>query len=61
MNGILSDNVQHFIRKMMLDKKISDYAAQLQYNYTHKLTHDGNPKPRKIDIFKRTKKWITGK
>ena len=61
INGILSDNVQPFIRKMMLDKKLSDYAAQLQYNYKHKLTHDGNPKPRKIDIFKRTKKWITGK
>lgn len=37
------------------------YAQQLQQHYDQQLTHDGKPKPRKDDIFKKIKNWIKGK
>lgn len=37
------------------------YAAELQNHYNNQLTHDGKPKPRKEDIFKKIKRKLSGK
>jgi hypothetical protein len=37
------------------------YALDLQHHYDNQLTHDGQPKPRKDDIFKKIKNWWKGK
>lgn len=60
-NGILSPNVLPFIsilKKGNKDEK--EYAEKLYFHYERQLTHDGQPKPRKEDIFKKVKKWIAG-
>ncbi len=62
MNGLLNDNVQPFIEELLKDDPGHHaYAHQLKYNYDHHLTHDGKPKPRKVDIFKKTKNWLKSK
>lgn len=59
VNGMLDASVLPYINKLCRgnegDKK---YAEQLEHHYTNKLTHDGKPKPRKEDIFKKLKNWV---
>ncbi|MBX3254662.1 MAG: hypothetical protein KF862_11020 [Chitinophagaceae bacterium] len=62
LNGILNDNITPYITGLMNEgSAYRDYGLKLQYNYTHKLTHDGLSKPRKVDVFKRIKNWVQGK
>lgn len=62
VNGVLNSNVEYYIKELMKgDTENQQYALRLENNYKNKLTHDGNPKPRKADIFKRIKNWLTGK
>ncbi|MEJ7611222.1 MAG: hypothetical protein WKF88_08605 [Ferruginibacter sp.] len=61
-NGILNKNIEPYIKELKNDEKNHrHYAASLRYNYENSLTHDGKPKPRKIDIFKKIKNWMQRK
>jgi hypothetical protein len=60
-NGMLNDNIQPFIQELQADGNMKDYAAQLAHHYAAGLTHDGKEKPRKVDLFKRLKNWMTNK
>lgn len=61
VNGMLNNNVQPFIDILMRgDEAAKTYAAQLQHHFNNSLTHDGKPKPRKEDLFKRVKNWVRG-
>ncbi len=59
-NAQLNEYALPFIDGMKLsdDPAIRDYAKKLDYHYDHELTHDGKPKPRKQDIFKRMKNGL---
>lgn len=64
VNGILSDSIVPYIKELIsnyADEEQVQYGEQLQHNHLHQLTHDGLPKPRKVDIFKRIKNWVKGK
>ncbi|MCZ2224232.1 MAG: hypothetical protein LC122_11465 [Chitinophagales bacterium] len=61
LNGVLNNNIESFIEELNENAKHHQYALNLEYNYKNGLTHDGKPKPRKVDIFKRTKNWLQGK
>jgi len=62
MNGVLQDNVIPYIQELeKSDNANKEYGEKLEYHYKNKLTHDGLPKPMKVDIFKRTKNWLQGK
>lgn len=52
----LTDN-----RQPITDNRTHQYAHDLQHHYDNQLTHDGKPKPRKDDIFKKIKNWLKGK
>lgn len=59
INGTLNSNVLPFVsvlREGSAEEK--GYADKLLYHYENGLTHDGKPKPRKEDIFKKIKNWI---
>lgn len=59
INGTLNSNVLPFITILSngnTDEK--EYAEKLRFHFERQLTHDGKPKPRKEDIFKKVKKWI---
>lgn len=59
VNGTLNGDVVPFISVLQQgseDEK--QYAAKLLFHYENGLTHDGKPKPRKEDIFKKIKNWI---
>lgn len=61
INGILRNTVEPYIADLVSEDQTEEnkiYGRQLQHNYTNKLTHDGLPKPRKVDIFKRMKNWL---
>ena len=62
VNGLLNDTVQPYL-KLLQDAgpDMQPYAAKLIHNFTHQLTHDGRPKPRKEDIFKKIKNRLKGK
>lgn len=61
-NGMLNPNIEYCIDELKAgDLEQQEYAAKLEYNYLNHLTHDGKPRPRKTDIFKRTKNWLSGK
>jgi len=61
-NGMLNRDIVPFIKMFENDAEpYRQYALKLQHNYINQLTHDGKPRPKKIDIFKRTKNWIQGK
>ena len=61
MNGVLNSNVQPFIQELINeDKQLHEYSVQLQDHFDNNLTHDGKPKPRKTDVFKKIKKWLRG-
>lgn len=62
VNGMLNNNIQPFIEVLMQgEESARAYAAELQHHLDNSLTHDGKPKPRKEDIFKRVKNWVRGK
>lgn len=62
INGMLNNNIQPFIEILLQgDERAQDYAAQLQHHFNNGLTHDGKPKPRKEDVFKRIKNWVREK
>jgi len=59
INGVLNSNIEPFIKDLLNgDIKNQEYALKLEHNFKNNLTHDGKPKPRKIDIFKRAKSWL---
>lgn len=62
VNGTLNNDVVPFIS--VLEQGSEDekqYAEKLKFHYENGLTHDGKPKPRKEDIFKKMKNWIRNK
>lgn len=62
VNGMLNNNIQPFIKVLMQgDEQAKVYGTTLQHHFDNGLTHDGKPKPRKEDIFKRVKNWVRGK
>jgi hypothetical protein len=59
VNGTLNDNVQPYIQALAAgDASQQQYAAELAHHYANSLTHDGQPRPRKEDIFKRLANWF---
>lgn len=61
VNGTLNNNVKNYITELSIDNSLKEYASKLEYNYKNNITHDGKPKPKKVDIFKRIKNWFRGK
>jgi hypothetical protein len=62
MNSMLSANVLPYIQAFNRGGAAQQqYAQQLQHHYENQLTHDGLPKPRKEDFFKKVKTWWSGK
>ena len=58
-NGVLNSNVEPYIKELKNEGELfKKYASKLEYNYNNNLTHDGNPEPKKVDIFKRSKNWL---
>ncbi|OKS89332.1 hypothetical protein [Mucilaginibacter polytrichastri] len=60
-NSALNDRVLPYINELKQYPLHAAYASELQLHYDDQLTHDGKPKPRKDDIFKRIKNWLKGK
>lgn len=61
-NSVLNDRVLPYITELRSGRAQEEtYAAQLQQHYDEQLTHDGLPKPRKDDVFKKIKNWVKGK
>ncbi|HKR06916.1 MAG TPA: hypothetical protein VJY62_19930 [Bacteroidia bacterium] len=59
VNGVLNHNIQLYIQKLQEgNEQQEEYAMELLHHYNSKLTHDGNPKPRKEDIFQKAKGWF---
>lgn len=59
INGTFNDQVIPFIQILKTgrdDEK--QYAEKLFFNHQNQITHDGKPKPRKEDFFKKLKRWI---
>ncbi|WP_346236799.1 hypothetical protein ABDK00_013850 [Niabella insulamsoli] len=63
VNGMLGDSVERYITELLADDNPHHkaYGADLHHHYKNKLTHDGLPQPRKVDIFKRIKNLLQGK
>ncbi len=62
VNGVLNDNIKSYIEELKNgSEEFKVYASKLDHNYKNNLTHDGKSKPRKVDIFKRIKNWLTKK
>jgi hypothetical protein len=56
INGTLNSEVRSFIYMLEAGSEgEKQYANKLLYHYENNLTHDGNSKPRKEDIFKKLK------
>ncbi|WP_231464120.1 MULTISPECIES: hypothetical protein [unclassified Pedobacter] len=61
-NSTLNFNAVRFIEELKSgNKSEQDYAAELQNHYDNDLTHDGKPKAKKVDLFKRFKTWFLNK
>jgi hypothetical protein len=59
INSTLDEQFMLFVDKFQLEKPGDEaYLNKLIYHYQNGLTHDGNPKPRKDDIFKRIKLFV---
>ena len=59
LNGMLNGHFLVFADKLPRDtEENTAYAEKLVHHYQNQLTHDGRERPRKDDIFKRTKKWF---
>lgn len=63
LNGTLNDRTPYFIEELKKDEdaKTGEYANKLHIHYKDQLTHDGLPKPRKVDMVKRIKNWLFSK
>ncbi|MDN3585833.1 hypothetical protein QWY86_04085 [Pedobacter aquatilis] len=58
-NSTLNFNAVQFINELKSGSKEEQcYAAELQNHYDNDLTHDGKPKPKKVDLFKKFKTWF---
>lgn len=58
-NGMLNVRVLPYISVLNNgNENEKNYAEQLTCHFENGLTHDGKPKPRKEDIYKKIKKWI---
>ncbi|MEO6584381.1 MAG: hypothetical protein ABIO05_08655 [Ferruginibacter sp.] len=56
LNALLNGNILFFIKQLENGSPAEiQYGKDLQLHYDNSLTHDGLPKPRKVDIFKRIK------
>ena len=61
-NSTLNFNVVDYIKILSKGKAAQKkYAEELQNHYDNNLTHDGKPKAKKEDIFKRFKNWFVKK
>ncbi|MCX2576232.1 hypothetical protein [Pedobacter sandarakinus] len=61
-NSALNNNILRFIAALKLaDKTANEYAVALQKHFDSGLTHDGRPKPKKVDVFKKLKNWLVKK
>lgn len=62
-NASLNGYAHPFISEMKLaeDPAIREYAHKLDHHLKNDMTHDGQSKPRKEDLFKKIRKYITGK
>ncbi|WP_316830943.1 hypothetical protein [Pedobacter aquatilis] len=61
-NSTLNFNVVEYIKLLQKgNAEQKKYADALQNHYDNNLTHDGKPKPKKEDIFKRFKNWFLKK
>ncbi len=63
IDDLMEEGVKKFTdnRQLITDNRTYQYALDLQHHYDNQLTHDGQPKPRKDDIFKKIKNWLKGK
>jgi len=58
-NSMLQENTLPYITRLQQAGPAEQaYAAELLNHYQNQLTHDGQPKPRKEDIFKKMKKFF---
>ncbi|KQM74683.1 hypothetical protein ASE74_01470 [Pedobacter sp. Leaf216] len=58
-NSTLNNNILRFIEWLKTGSAAQkEYAAELQNHYDNNLTHDGNERPKKVDIFKKIKNFI---
>jgi hypothetical protein len=62
-NASLNSYAHPFISQMKLaeDANIREYAQKLDLHLKNGLTHDGQSKPRKDDLFKKLKNYLSGK
>lgn len=54
-NGILNNFSTEFINELSSEKKFKDYSNILLHNLNNEITHDGLPRPKKTDFFKKLK------
>jgi len=58
-NSTLNHNAILFIDELKSSNAAEKkYAMELQNHYDHELTHDGKPRPKKTDLFKKFKTWF---
>ncbi|WP_029286442.1 hypothetical protein [Pedobacter sp. R20-19] len=58
-NSTLNHNAIRFIDELKSGNAAEEkYAMELQNHYDHELTHDGKPRPKKTDLFKKFKTWF---
>lgn len=55
-NACLDPKAKWFIEELKTD--YPDYAKKLMHHLENNITHDGKPKPRKVDVFKKVKNKI---
>ncbi|MFD1257204.1 hypothetical protein ACFQ3S_10380 [Mucilaginibacter terrae] len=59
-NSMLQNNILPYIALLQqAGPKEQAFSTELLNHYQNQLTHDGKAKPRKEDIFKKMKKWIS--
>ena len=59
VNGILNESVKYYIAELKKgDINYREYASKLEHNYNNEITHDGNAKPKRVDIFKKIKNKV---
>lgn len=60
-NSMLQENTLSYITTLQQAGVAEQaYATELLKHYQNQLTHDGQAKPRKEDVFKKIKKWLKG-
>ena len=55
VNGMLSENALPFIEEVINseDTELSAYGSRLKHHFVNRMTHDGLPKPKKTNLFRR--------